>query len=545
MLQISSLDVTYFFIACLWLLSAIVDHAQYCYYLQLKEYRFDRWKDFLRTREGHAFLLQPTMVWRSILVLTAFTLFYDTKWASFVVLGILCLDVGYGFYKALVLKKLRYPTPTPKALLIVLTSIVLEASILFFAQKINVLLLILVFRFFITIGVVLLFHVGTKAIKYWYIYTATKKLAKYPNLTVVGITGSYGKSSVKEFVAHLATGTFQVVKTPGNVNTDIGVAKFIHSHDFSNDGVFICEMGAYRIGEIARICEMVRPTIGVLTAINEQHLSLFGSIRHIQQAKYELLRSIPVQGAVITNADNPYCMEFISELVCKNIHTFGTEEDLDPRGLFTDIHPHEQGTDFTITIEKNEYRVTTPVIGAHHAYNVGASILIAHALGISLDTCIERCKTLPVDTHGSLHLYPYGNAIIIDDSYNSNPQGFRAALDVFHKYPSEKRRIVITRGMVELGDKSDELHEQIGGEIAFVADELVVITPDSVDALTRGVGTKYHTDIHTMYDHSELLSYIQAQRDNNVVLLLENRMPGIVGKELAPYRDMNRSEPHS
>ena len=531
-----SLSPTYLLIAALWLTSAIFDHSGYTYYLQLKEYRFDRFMDFLRTREGNRVLLQPDALWRALGALAAYAILHDTPQEFLIILGILLLDAGYIVYRILVKKKIRYPKPTAKATLIVLCAILLEAYILLLVRDVSTILLILVFRFFLIVVLVIIFNIITTIIKKQYIFRATKKLAAQKQLTVVAITGSYGKSSVKEFLAHLLEEKFTVVKTPNNINTEIGIARFILSHDFSKDDIFVCEMGAYTIGEIKLMCDMVHPSIGILTAISTQHLALFGSIRNIQKAKYELLEAIPEDGLVVTNADNPYCIEMLDTLRANHIMTFGTDPDKRPDCLITNIKASLQGTSYEGICMGEPGKIETPVIGAHHAYNIAPAVLVAVGLGVEKQDIIERAKTFPTNQHGSLQVYPYGKSIIIDDSYNSNPNGFRAALDVCAKYPSEKHRIVITRGMLELADQSKELHEQIGGEIAFVADELVVITEDYYDEIKTGVGSKYQTDVQLITDHKKLLAFIQDKKNMECVILLENRMPEIITQELAPFR---------
>ena len=501
--------ITSFSIALLWLMSAFSGYIGYTYLLQLKEYRIDRLKGFFHSREGHTFLLRPDQMLGSFFAFGVFTLFYDSKHIVLVVMSLLCLHILYTVYQIVITIKFRRPAFTAKALIIIFGSIALEALVLLFAQKINIILIVFVFRVILLIIVTTILNGITIFMKRQYIYRATKKLATYPNLTVVGITGSYGKSSVKEFLAHILKAKHTVVKTKGNINTEIGIARFILSHDFSKDDVFICEMGAYCIGEIKVMCDMVKPTIGILTAINQQHLALFGSIKNIQKTKYELLQSIPKKGLVVTNADNPYCTEFLDTLTCKKIHTFGTDEDNNPDCLVTNIKAKLNGTSYEGTCLDKRGVLDTPVIGAHHAYNIAAAILVAVYLKIDKEQIIQRSKTLPKNIHGSLRVYTYGKATIIDDSYNSNPTGFRAALDVFAKYPSEKKRIVITRGMLELADESAEIHEQIGGEIAFVADTLVVITENSYKALKRGVGNKYHTEMKRITNPQELLAYIK------------------------------------
>ena len=291
-------------------------------------------------------------------------------------------------------------------------------------------------------------------------------------------------------------------------------------------------MGAYKRGEIRIICDMVRPTIGVLTAISEQHLALFGSIENIQQAKYELLRAIPEDGLVITNADNVYCMEPLSELRCKGVETFGLDPERNPTCLTTDVKTSLVGTTFQGRYKGMSGEVHTPVLGAHHATNIAVAVMVAFHLHVSGELIRKGCETLPKDIHGSLQIFQYGSAIVVDDSYNSNAAGFRSALDVLSLFPSNKKRVLITRGMIELGDRSQEVHELIGEEISLVVDELVVITRDSFAALKQGVGSKYQTKIYLKDTFADLALYIRSLKKTEAIILLENRLPEKIYHEI-------------
>jgi UDP-N-acetylmuramoyl-tripeptide--D-alanyl-D-alanine ligase len=412
---------------------------------------------------------------------------------------------------------------------------ILEGALFVLTRDWVVLLVLLILRFFILTSVVYLFSFPTWALKRYYIAKAAKKMLRYPNMVVVGITGSYGKSSVKEFLAHFLSTTLRVEKTPKNINTEMGVARFILNTDFLNTDVFVVEMGAYRPGEIKLICDMVRPKIGILTVIAEQHLSLFGSIKNIQAAKYELLRSLPKDGFAVTNADNPYCTEFLDTLVVKEVETFGTEPDNAPDCLITDVETHDDGIICSGTYHGKTGGIVAPVIGAHHVYNIAAASMVAVYLGVADNDIVEAAKTLPIDIQGSLKKYMYGKATILDDSYNSNPEGFKAALDVLKSVSHGKKTVVITRGMLELGGRSKELHEQIGGEVAFVADELVVISKDFFESLRRGAGSKYRTNVVLKENHDELVQYLRKLKEESVYVLLENRMPSAVIQELSQY----------
>jgi len=522
-------------IAGLWLVVALIDYADLCYLWQLKWYRFDRIKEHYQVHGYQAFFHYNTL-WRSIafifLIFWPVNQFYIAKYIIFL---ILVLDLLFAIYRYFE-KLLRRPILSLKAIVLISGSILFEIIFLLLEKDLALIIFLFFIRFLIITFFVLLTNLMTYYIRKQKMNKAERKLKKIKNLKIIGITGSYGKTSVKEFLYHVLSKKYKVIKTPKNVNTEIGIANFILNNNFSQYDIFVVEMGAYRIGEINEICKMVHPSIGVLTVIAGQHISLFGSIKNIQTAKYELLRSIPKDGFVVTNADNDYCTEFLNELRCKNVYTYGLDIENNPDCYATDIKSNLKGLFCKGYLHGTYGEITAPVIGAHHAYNIGAAILTAHHLGMAGEEITESCQTLPTDIHGSIKLYQYGKASIIDDSYNSNPKGFCAAIDVLSLYPQEKRRIVITRGMLELGEKSDREHEKIAGEISFVADELVIINLDFVKSLKNGVVDKYNLEILVKDQPKILLGYLHSLKDKNVVILLENRMPSIIYEELNKYK---------
>lgn len=530
-----NMNVFHIGLLLLWFASAGADYLFFTHLWQLKEYRIDRFTDFLHTVQGKRFKFSYRVFFRPLVLLFFYT-FFASDISPHIFVGL--LFIGDAIYNGFCYsnKRLKRPVFTIKALGLILFALIIEGFISVTFHGSNIVLVYFVLRFFLFSAMVQFIQWPTKAVKQAYIFFARRKMLRYPNITTIGITGSYGKSSVKEFASHILSGRYQVLKTPKNTNTEIGVAKFILSQSLENIDVFVCEMGAYKMGEIKKICDMVHPKIGILTAINEQHLTLFGAIEKTQQAKYELLRSIPEDGLIITNADNAYCTEFLDELICKEQLLFGMDPDNHPDLLINNISWNLEGGTYDVTCEEATYRVVVPTIGPHHAMNLVPAMAAAKFIGMSPADMITQATTLPRKTHGSLVMYQYGKATIIDDSYNSNPQGFCSALDVMAKFPSEKRRIVITRGMLELGERSTELHEQVGGEIAFVADGLVVTSQDSYAALKRGVGKKYHTQVSLKDDRKELLKYLKTLKDQEVVILLENRMPIEITRELSRYK---------
>lgn len=525
-------------IIVLWSVGALFDYAAHMYRWQIKWYRVDRFYDFLQTSQGKKYLYSYSVCWRAILaIVVSFWPINSVPLLKYLILAFFSIDiirhVWVGFKK-----KLRRPVITKKVILITTLALALEAMWIIWSGDWAVFITVLILRAPIAAGSVILINLGTDAIKRWYFFRARKKLARFPNCIVIGVTGSYGKTSVKEFLSGILEKKFRVIKTPKNINSDIGIASFILQSDLASSNICVVEIGAYKRGDIALVCNMIHPSIGILTAINEQHLSLFGSIQHTQAAKYELLRSLPKNGLAITNSDNPLCREFLGELTAP-VQTFGTEADWHPACRLVGVHT-ENGKilcQYLITTdqkEKMELTCSPPFIGEHQAMNIAPCLLVAHHLGMSMKDIAEAVSTLKNPAYG-VHTYRYGKTTIIDDSHNSNPNGFLAALDVLSTYPSDRRRVVITRGMMELGEKSDELHEKIANNIAFIADELIVITPDFVEPLQRGLlGEKYRTTFSVITNPEALCDRVRTLKKTHSVILIENRIFESLRKELTP-----------
>lgn len=528
-------------LGALWLGSALVDYAEFCYVWQLKEYRWDRIKDFFNTNQGRAFRFSYPLFWRSII---AFVLFLwpinQIEVFEYILIVFFISDLVFAFYKKINLK-LRHPKKTKKALAIIAFSLFVEGLVIAFSNDTVIILALIIIRFFLLSGVVSFFNRLTIFLKKIYIRRATHKMANYPNLLVIGITGSFGKTTTKEYLAHILSSKYHVARTPLHINTEIGVAQYILRTDFDGIDVFVVEMGAYRVGEIKQICDIVRPKIGVLIAINEQHLSLFGSIENTQKAKYELLLSLPADGLSVVNSDNKYCRELLKTINCE-LKTFGLESEFNPSLLIEDVFKEDKdkmSLTFRGKYNNENFKVNTSVMASYNITNIAPCVIIARHLGMSWESINERTRSLALAPAG-VKTFSHNKCIVIDDSYNSNPAGFKAALDFLVEYPSSKKRIVVTRGMLELGGKSDELHEIVGGEVAFSADQLVIISPDYTVPLSRGVGSKYQTEIILKYQAEALFDFLESLKKEDCVVLLENRLPVMVYKnfmkDFTPYQ---------
>ena len=511
----------------LWFLSALADYGQFCYLWQLKEYRFDRLLNYSSTLSGKKFFRGWHAFKRPLIYLVLFLLLpVNFESLKIVLTAPLSIDLAYNL-RALFSHNLSRPKFTIKATALIIFSLSIEGVLFLSFFTSHIIFIVLALRWFIISVLVMAAKLPTWLAKLIYLKTAENKLTKFKQLTVIGVTGSFGKTTVKNFLALAVSEKYKVIITPENINTEIGIAKFIIKNNFSAYDIFVAEMGTYKIGEIAALCKMVKPKIGILTAISQQHLALLGNIKNTQTAKYELLRSLPADGLAITNSDNKYCREFLNQLKCQ-VKTFGRFSEFNPDCLIKNSSQDKKGITFTATIKNNgQLNITSPVIGSHNSLNIAPVILASLFLGLSEDEIINRCRHLKLPPR-VLQLYAYGACLILDDSYNANPEGFLAALDVLAGY-RERKKIVVTRGLLELGEASQSRHEIIGKKIGQTANELIIISTDFAPYLKNSAG-----DIKIIIEtnRDKLLEIFKNFKEQNCIILLENRLPEKIYREI-------------
>jgi UDP-N-acetylmuramoyl-tripeptide--D-alanyl-D-alanine ligase len=313
-----------------------------------------------------------------------------------------------------------------------------------------------------------------KAINNRYINEAKNIIKNMPNLKVIGITGSYGKTSVKLYVEKLLSVKYNVLATPENYNTTLGVVRTVRERLKSVHQVFVCEMGARNIGDIKEICQLVRPDMGVITSIGPCHLESFKTIDNVVKTKFELAEALPENGTVFLNRDNSYIAE---QSVRVRAVGYGTKAG---EYIAENIRYSAKGTSFSIKGTDFE----TKLLGQHNIVNVCAAVAVAAELGIPLEKLVQPVRRLENAPH-RLQLLGGGNRLIIDDAYNSNPDGAASALEVLQAF--EGLRILVTPGMVELGDKQFELNRQLGAKAAGCCDWAIIVGSTNAEAIREGI----------------------------------------------------------
>ena len=357
------------------------------------------------------------------------------------------------------------------------------------------------------------------AIAKGFVKDAARRLAEMPHLTVVGITGSYGKTSVKNYLNALLSAKYNVLMTPGSYNTTMGVVRTIREMLRPSHEIFIAEMGAKQKNDIKEICDLVHPTYGIITSIGEQHLETFGSLDNIIATKFELADAIPAEGAAILNYDNEYIR---TRGVSVPTVTYGGA-DSGAGYRYSDMAVDTHGCQFTLTAPDGEScRYTTHLLGAHNIQNIAGCMALAHTLGISLKEMVYPVRLIKTVEH-RLQLLPNG---YIDDAYNSNPAGFRSALDTLAAFDAQ--RVLVTPGMVELGDRQDALNRELGEYAATKCDYAVLVGLKQAPPLKEGLlaGGFPEERIFVAATLQEGLNYVNnLPREGERIVLLENDLP--------------------
>ncbi len=362
------------------------------------------------------------------------------------------------------------------------------------------------------------------AINARYLTAARNKLADTRPL-VVGITGSFGKTSTKFAIAGLIGDPDTVLATPSSFNTPLGVCRTINEK-LGAQKFFVVEMGAYREGDIAELCRFVGPIVGVLTAIGPAHLDRFGSMDAIRRGKYEIVTSLPRDGTAVMNVDDPEVRSLADETTNVSVVRYGLDAAGRPDITARDVTITPQGTTFTLvdTREAETIDVSMRLLGRHAVGHVLAATAVALIAGNRLVDLPPRVAELQPVEHRLQLIEGTGGVTVIDDAYNSNPDGAAAALEVLASMPA-KRRVVVTPGIIELGPLQHDANERFGEQAAAVADTLIVVAPVNRDAIVTGARRADSAQIVTVDNLAEATSRLGEFVGPGDVVLFENDLP--------------------
>lgn len=503
---------------------------------QLKEYHWARFFDHFRTFKGKKLIFRPLNLVK-LLVILLFLLIDKTSLANTVfllfVFGLFLME-SLVFLLTIWRRRVLFPVLTKKTFVIISTgliAIVLLPFFLFFGLTDQ-----MVWPFFVLLTVdlfapillsvfILSFQPLTIFLRNRIVRRARLKRQRFKNLKVIGITGSYGKSSTKEFLAQILSAKYKVLKTRKNENSEIGIARRILNDLNEEHEIFVCEMGAYSKGTIDFVCSVAQPQVGILTGINEQHMATFGSQQKIIEAKLELVRNLPTDGFVVLNGNNK---------IIKSLDFSGFKVE---KKIFCSFSP---GADYWIenllvSKDKVSFKVLSKdetseplefdLVGAQNVENLLLAIACAKELGMNFGEIAEACKKLKAPARTMSFKKGMNGVDIIDDSYSANPHGVLAALD--HLKFFEAKKIIIMPCLIELGQSAKRVHLKIGERIGEICDLAIITSRDYFEQIKKGAMNKGMDEKQILFleKPKEIFDKIKDDCSSETVILLESRVP--------------------
>lgn len=502
---------------------------------QLKEYRFDRVSIHLReTYQGKQIILSPLFFLKLVLIFSYLFIVLNPQWFPLYHLGIFflyCIQVvlvGKEFY----FRSFKRPVPTAKALAIIFTTLVIIEG-LYSLSLFDVYFWLLVLDItatFLIFGIVGVFSFPTELYRDLKIGKAIQKMREHKNMIVIGVTGSYGKSSTKEFIAQILEKKFNVVKTQGTNNTPIGIADTILYFLKRNTEIFVVEMGAYKKGEITQICAIAKPSIGVLTAVNKQHISLFGTLHNTMEAKYELINALPKNGLALFNGNNENAMflydnppEIFKNIKRKKMLYIASKgaEPLAGDIVAFDIHGGEDEIRFSVKLRGKITHFKAPLIGVHSVENILPAIYIANYLGMLKEDIIRAVSLLsPLPKTMTRHML-LNKVTLIDDTFNSNPQAVLSALSYISIY--RQKRILVWQPMIELGKNASNEHYAVAKKISKSCHMLFLTNKNFFSSIIKGIKDGGGTCIVKVATPSQISSFILKNTKKGDVVVFEGK----------------------
>lgn len=541
-------QILLFILVTLWFIRTSKVILFWLYLWQLKEYHIGRFLAHFQTEKGKKIFLNWLFFLKIILIFYAlFFYFYPQLLAPYFYgswIGVLFLIYFFESAKFLfdfLKKRVKKPVFTKKASILFLANLVLIIAFLWFLSlKFFKLKLFFWFSFwfllfdilspFFTSGLILLFQPFTWLIRNQIIKKAKEKRAKFENLLVIGITGSYGKTSTKEFLATILSTKFKVLKTKEHQNSEIGISLCILNELKPEHQIFVVEMGAYNRGGIKLLAEIVKPKIGIVTGVNEQHLATFGTMDNLLSAEggEELIESLPKGGLAIFNGDNHYCYELYKRTQKeKRIYGFQSTIVSHPTDLYiTSLAVNRDFLSFKVVDKEGKSAIfKVNLLGEQNVSNILAATLCAKELGMNLEEIAQASQKIESWQSGIQLKKGIAGLNIIDASYSANPDGVISHLDFLKIWPGKK--VIVMPCLIELGQASKRIHKEIGEKIGQVCDLCVITTRERFQEIGEGATGKGMDRENILFSDNpkEIFEKIKNFCQSGDVVLLDGRVP--------------------
>jgi UDP-N-acetylmuramoyl-tripeptide--D-alanyl-D-alanine ligase len=521
------------FLSSLWAIRTTKAILFWLYLWQLKEYHLGRFLAHFQTEKGKGLFLNKNFVFKIILLF----LFFRLPLLVFFLLIILYILESVKAIFDVFRGRIKKPVLTKKTLFLILAGLAVEILIILFLSKYYQLILFATLGFLIfdiitpliVSAIVLFFQPLAVLGRSRIIKKAKEKRAEFKKLLVIGITGSYGKTSTKEFLYTILSEKFgeeRILKTKEHQNSEVGISQCILNDLKPEHQIFICEMGAYNRGGIKLLSDIAKPQIGILTGINEQHLATFGSLDNIIKTKYELIESLPRLGFAVFNGDNEYCRELhkkapVSKRICYTTFSASAHEVVGGDFWTSKIEADKESVYFKVFSrwgEIGEFKVRVP--GQHYAQNIlMAAVVAKEVLGMTLDEIMKVAQKIKPEQGGMKLIKTKDGLNIIDSTYSANPDGVISHLEYLKLWSG--RKVIIMPCLIELGQASGEIHRKIGEEIAGVCDLAIITTKDRFREIQEKAGEK----AVFLENPKKIFEKIKKFCSPGDIVLLESRVP--------------------
>ena len=360
-----------------------------------------------------------------------------------------------------------------------------------------------------------------KAVSQYYINDAKRILRGHKNLTVIGVTGSYGKTTTKFILNRILSEKFNTVCTPQSFNTPMGVVRTVRTLLKPQTQIFVCEMGAKNVGDIKEICDIANPDYAIITSVGEQHLDTFKSVDNVFKTKFELADAVTKNGGItLANLDS----EGIKERAERrdDVIYFGNNT----KYYVQHITCGADGTTFDLCLDGDSFTVSTRLLGIHSVADILAAAAMAHILGVDNNSIKFAVSSLKPTEH-RLELKSYvGGSRLIDDAYNSNPEGCLEAVRVLGSFDGMKK-VIITPGLIELGDREYDCNYALGLEAAKYCDIIILVGKNRSKPMVDAINTTDFdkNNVYVVSSFKEAMEIYTPMANNNSVVLLENDLP--------------------
>ena len=362
-------------------------------------------------------------------------------------------------------------------------------------------------------------------IRQTYISRAKKVLKKMPNLIKIGITGSFGKTSCKYILNSILSKKYSVCMSPHSFNTPMGLTKVVLKYLKPYDQILIAEMGADNVGDINYLCNIINPKMGILTAVGTQHLRTFKTVENIKNTKFELIKNLEkVNGFAVFNGDNAGSMELYEKANLEK--QFTSVNNTEANIYASDIKLSNEGMSFVLVMPEGKYPCTTRLLGEHNISNILLCVCMANKLGVPAKDIVEAISELKPVPHRLELRTKYKGFKVLDDSFNASVEGAQSALKVLSLF--EGKKVVLTPGLIELGNMEYEENVKFGEAIAKVADTCIVVNKVNRDSLKEGLIKGGMDESQIIIKDSFALAFITLKdviEPNNTCVLIENDLP--------------------